>query len=128
MQDQTPRTQSPLNGIPRTPSYTHEPLPNEEAWHLDKKYCYGVDKGWDTRTGKNTYLIIGVNNDGNKIKVIPGEILIEENMHPTEQYGPEFIKRNYNSKLYKVQLLRACVNTIKANAWVRDYNINLARV
>jgi hypothetical protein len=49
-------------------------------------------------------------------------------MRPTEQYGLEFIKRNYNSKLYKAQLLRACVNTIKVNAWVRDYYINLARV
>jgi hypothetical protein len=31
---------------PDTGVYTHEPLPNEEAWHLDKKYCYQVDKGW----------------------------------------------------------------------------------
>jgi hypothetical protein len=49
-------------------------------------------------------------------------------MRLTEQYGPEFIKCNYNSKLYKAQLLWACINTIKVNAWVRDYNINLARV
>jgi hypothetical protein len=50
-------------------------------------------------------LIIGVDNNGNKIKVTPGEILIdEEDMRPTEQYSPEFIKRNYNSKLYKAQL------------------------
>jgi hypothetical protein len=111
--------------------------PNEEAWHLDKKYCYRVDKGWDTRTlnyissnpGEDTYLIIGVDDNGNKIKVTPGEILIdEEDMCPTEQYGPEFIKHNYNSKLYKAQLLQACINTIKVNTWVRDYNINLARV
>jgi hypothetical protein len=49
---------------------------------------------------------------------------MEEDMRPTEQYGPEFIKHNYNSKLYKAQLLRACVNTIEVSAWVRDYNIN----
>jgi hypothetical protein len=24
-------------------------LPNKEVWHLDKKYCYQVNKGWDTR-------------------------------------------------------------------------------
>jgi hypothetical protein len=35
---------------PDTGVHTHEPLSNEEAWHLDKKYCYWVDKGWDTRT------------------------------------------------------------------------------
>jgi hypothetical protein len=88
---------------PDTGVHIYEPLPNKEAWHLDKKYCYRVDKGWDTRTpnyissnlGEDTYLIIGVDDDGNKIKVTPGEILInEEDMCPTEQYGPEFIKRN----------------------------------
>jgi hypothetical protein len=108
---------------PNTGIHTYEPLSNKEAWHLDKKYCYRVDKGWDTKTpnyissnpGEDTYLIIGVDN-GNKIKVTPGEILIDEDMHPTKQYGPEFIKCNYNSKLYKAQLLRACINTIKVNA------------
>jgi hypothetical protein len=93
---------------PNTGVHTHEPLPNEEAWHLDKKYCYRVDKGWDNRTpnyissnpGEDTCLIIGVDDDGNKIKATPGEILIdEEDVRPTKQYGPEFIKRNYNSKL-----------------------------
>jgi hypothetical protein len=122
---------------PDTGVHTHEPLSNEEAWHLDKKYCYWVNKGWDTKTpnyissnpGEDTYLIIGIDDDGNKIKVTPGEILIdEEDMCPTKQYGPGFIKCNYNSKLYKAQLLWACVNTIKVNAWVRDYDINLARV
>jgi hypothetical protein len=122
---------------PDTGVHTYERLPKEEAWHLDKKYCYRVDKGWDTRTpnyissnpGEDAYLTIGVDDDGNKIKVTLGEILIdEEDMCPTEQYGLEFIKRNYNSKLYKAQLLQACINTIKINAWVRDYNINLARV
>jgi hypothetical protein len=92
---------------------------------LYKKYCYWVGKGWDTRTpnyissnpGEDTYLIIGVDDDGNKIKVTPGEILIdEEDMCLTEQYGLEFIKHNYNSKLYKVQLLWACINIIKVNA------------
>jgi hypothetical protein len=109
---------------PDTRVHTHEPLSNEEAWHLDKKYCYWVDKGWDTRTpnyissnpGEDTYLIIGVDDDGNKIKVTLEEILIdEEDMPPTEQYGPEFIKCNYNSMLYKAQLLWACINTIKVN-------------
>jgi hypothetical protein len=104
---------------------------------LGQKYCYWVDKGWDTRTpnyissnpGKDIYLIIRVDDDGNKIKVTLGEILIdEEDMRLTKQYSLEFIKCNYNSKLYKAQLLRACINTIKVNTWVRDYNINLARV
>jgi hypothetical protein len=52
----------------------------------------------------------------------------EEDMRPAEQSGPEFIKSNYNSKLYKAQLFRACKNTIKVNAWVRNYKVNLTVV
>jgi hypothetical protein len=49
-----------------------------------------------------------VDDNGDKIKVTPGEILMEEeDMRPTEQYSPEFIKRNYKSKLYKAQLVQA---------------------
>jgi hypothetical protein len=33
---------------PNTGVLSHDLLPNEEAWHLDRKYCYRVDKGWDT--------------------------------------------------------------------------------
>jgi hypothetical protein len=51
----------------------------------------------------------------------------KENMHRIKQYSPEFITCNYNSKLDKVLLLRACINTIKVNhsSRVWDYNINL---
>jgi hypothetical protein len=45
-----------------------------------------------------------------------------------EQYGPSFIKRNENGHLYKCQMFRACNNSIKENAWVRDYGIDLKEV
>jgi hypothetical protein len=49
-------------------------------------------------------------------------------MHPTEQYEPAFIKRNKNSKLYQAQMFRFCINSIKENAWVRDYGVDLEKV
>jgi hypothetical protein len=95
-----------------------------------------LDAGPDTRVpnyvtsnpGEDTYLVIGVDNDSSKIKITTSILMDEEDMHLTEQYSPKFIKRNYNSKLYKAQLFRTCKNTIKVNAWVRDYNVNLTRV
>jgi hypothetical protein len=47
-------------------------------------------------------------------------------MLPTEQYGPAFIKRNENSRLYQAQMFRSCINSI--NAWVRDYGVDLEKV
>jgi hypothetical protein len=52
----------------------------------------------------------------------------DEDMHPVEQYGPSFIKRNENGHLYKCQMFRACNNSIKENTWVRDYGIDLKEV
>jgi hypothetical protein len=49
-------------------------------------------------------------------------------MHPTEQYGPAFIKRNENSRPYQAQMFRTCTNSIKENAWVRDYSVDLEQV
>jgi hypothetical protein len=49
-------------------------------------------------------------------------------MRPTEQYGPAFIKRNENSRLYQAQMFRSCINSIKENAWVRDYGVDLEKV
>jgi hypothetical protein len=49
-------------------------------------------------------------------------------MRPTEQYGPAFIKKNENSRLYHAQIFRSCINSIKENAWVRDYRADLEKV
>jgi hypothetical protein len=70
-----------------------------------------------------------VDKDGLKIKRTPRDILLdEEDMHPTEQYGPAFIKCNQNSQLYAAQMLCSCIPYIKVNTWERDYAINLTRV
>jgi hypothetical protein len=114
-----------------------DPLPNDEALHLDRKYCYKLKKGFDLRNPnrvdsnpeQDTYIVTGVDEDGLKIKRTPQDILLnEKDMHPMEQYGPAFIKRNQNSQLYVAQMLRSCIPYIKVNTWERDYGINLTRV
>jgi hypothetical protein len=63
------------------------------------------------------YLVTGRDEEGYKIKTTLEQILtIEEDMHPTEQYGPAFIKKNENSRLYQAQIFRSCINSIKENA------------
>jgi hypothetical protein len=63
---------------------------------------------------QNTYLVIGRDEEGNKIKMTPEDILMDkEDMRPAEKNGPEFIKRNQNSLLYKAQMFWNCVNKIK---------------
>jgi hypothetical protein len=44
------------------------------------------------------------------------------------QYRLAFIKRNENSRLYQAQMFRSCINSIKENAWVRDYGVDLEKV
>jgi hypothetical protein len=44
------------------------------------------------------------------------------------QSNTAFIKRNENSKLYQAQMFRTCINSIKKNAWVRDYSVDLEQV
>ena len=47
-------------------------------------------------------MVVGINEKGRKIKMTPKDLIMdEEDMRPAEQYGPEFIKRNQNSNLYK---------------------------
>jgi hypothetical protein len=54
---------------------------------------------------QNTYPVIGRDEEGNKIKMTPEDILMdEEDMRPAKKYGPEFIKHNQNSSLYKAQM------------------------
>jgi hypothetical protein len=46
------------------------------------------------------YLVIGRDEEGNKIKMTPEDILMDkEDMRLAEKYGPEFIKCNQNSSL-----------------------------
>jgi hypothetical protein len=52
----------------------------------------------------------------------------DEDMRPFEQYGPAFIKRNENGRLYKSQMFRSCTNSIKENAWERDYGVDLKEI
>jgi hypothetical protein len=83
----------------------------------------------DSNPTHDTYLIIGMNKEGDKIKVTPENILLDEtNMRPAEKYGPAFIKRNQNSSLYGAQMLRSYFNKIKPNKWVENYGINLSKV
>jgi hypothetical protein len=73
----------------------------------------------------DVYLVTGIDEDGHKVKTTLEQICInDEDMRPTEQYGPTFIKRN-NSRLYQAQMFRICINSIKENAWVRDYSVDL---
>jgi hypothetical protein len=59
----------------------------------------------DPNPMQNTYLVISRDEEGNKIKITPEDILIDkEDMRPAEKYGPEFIKCNQNSSLYKAQM------------------------
>jgi hypothetical protein len=115
----------------------NKPLDNGEVWHLDKRACYTLTQG-DNLNSPNTinplptqniYLVTGRDEEGYKIKTTLEQILtIEEEMRPTEQYGRAFIKRNENSRLYQAQMFRSCINSIKENAWVRDYRVDLEKV
>jgi hypothetical protein len=40
----------------------------------------------------------------------------------------EELKRNENSRLYHAQMFRSCINSIKENAWVRDYGVDFEKV
>jgi hypothetical protein len=78
---------------------------------------------------RDVYLVTGRDEEGYKIMTTLEQILtIEEDMRPMEQYGPAFIKRNDNSGLYQAQMFRSCINSIKENAWVRDYGMDLEKV
>jgi hypothetical protein len=70
----------------------------------------------DSNPTHDTYLKIGTNKEGDKIKVTLENILLdEEDMRPAKKYGPAFIKRNQNSSLYGAQMVRSCINKIKPN-------------
>jgi hypothetical protein len=104
---------------------TLEPPQNGgESWHLDKKYCYKASQGSnphckntvDANLMQNTYLVIGRDEEGHKIKMTPEDILIDkEDMRWAKKYGPEFIKCNQTSSLYKAQMFQSCVNKINTN-------------
>jgi hypothetical protein len=84
---------------------------------------------WPTSHRTTPYLVTGRDEEGYTIKTNLEQILtIEEDMRPTEQYGPAFIKRNENSRLYQAQMFRSCINSIKEDAWVRDYGVDLDKV
>jgi hypothetical protein len=115
----------------------HKLLDNGEVWHLDKRACYTLTQG-DNLNSPNTinplptrdvYLVTGRDEERYKIKTTLEQILtIEEEMRLTEQYGLAFIKRNENSRLYQAQMFRSYINSIKENAWVRDYGVDLEKV
>jgi hypothetical protein len=83
----------------------------------------------DTDPLRDLYIVEGVNDDGGKIIFPLGDIRIDdEDMRPVEQYGPSFIKRNENGRIYRCHTYRTTKNTIKVNAWERDYTIDLKQV
>lgn len=113
----------------------HNPLPNGEAWHMPKSKCFHLTDGHRldspnklSSRPEDLYVVAGTNDEGEKVRLRPAEIhLDEEDMRPTEQYGPAFIKRNENSRLYKAQMFRTHVPYIKVNAWARDWGIDVAK-
>jgi hypothetical protein len=51
---------------------------------------------------QNTYLVIGRDKEGHKIKITLEDILIdEEDMRPAEKYGPEFINASKTAHYIK---------------------------
>jgi hypothetical protein len=114
----------PIMGI-----MTHTPLANRKVWHLDKWACFTLSTGEDntkpniveSSPDRDLYVVARRDENGDKIKLSLRMIhMDDEDMHPVEPYGPFFIKKNENGCLYKCQMFRACNNSIKKNAWVRD--------
>jgi hypothetical protein len=114
---------------PVTGVMTHTPLDNGEVWHLDKRACFTLAAGEDhtkpnsieSSPNRDLYIVAGCDENGEKIKLTLEMIHIDdEDMHPIEQYGPAFIKRNEKGQLYKSQMFRSCTNSIKENAWERE--------
>jgi hypothetical protein len=67
-----------------------------------------------------------VDKDSHKSKIHLEDIFLEEKeMRPSERFGPAFIKKNKNSRLYKAHTQRTLMGYIKVNVW--DYNMNLPR-
>jgi hypothetical protein len=92
---------------------THAPLANGEVWHLDKWACFKLSAGEDNTKpnivelspDRDLYVVAGRDENGDKIKLSLRMIhMDDEDMHPVEQYGPSFIKRNENGHLYKCQM------------------------
>jgi hypothetical protein len=115
----------------------HKLLDNGEVWHFDKRACYALTQGDNLNSPnvinplliRDIYLVTGIDEDRYKVKTTLEQICInDKDMRPTEQYGPAFIKRNENSRLYQAQMFRTCINSIKENAWVRDYSVDLEQV
>jgi hypothetical protein len=64
------------------------------------------------------YIVAGVDKDGHKSKIHLEDIFLEEEeMRPSERFGPAFAKRIENTLM----------GYVKVNAWVRDNNVNLPR-
>jgi hypothetical protein len=115
---------------------TYKPLDNGKVWHLDKRACYTLTQEDDLNSPntinplptRDVYLVTGRDEEGYKIKTTLEQILTKEDMCPTEYNKLAFIKRNENSRLYQAQMFRSCINSIKENAWVRDYRVDLEKV
>jgi hypothetical protein len=111
---------------PPTGTYQHAPLPNGQAWHLDPKAIFHLEDGQDLKKpnkvrlslASDLYMVAGVDKNGHKHKLYLEDILLErEDIRPTERFGPDFIKRNENSHVYKVHIERTLTGNIKVNAW-----------
>jgi hypothetical protein len=83
---------------------THAPLANVEVWHLDKRAWFTLSTGEDNTNivesspDRDLYVVAGRDENGDKIKLSLRMIhMDDEDMHPVEQYGPSFIKRNEKS-------------------------------
>jgi hypothetical protein len=117
---------------PAIGSMVHKPLDNGEVWHLDKRACYALTQEDNLNSPnvinplpiRDVYLVTGIDKDGYKVKTTLEQICInDEDMRPTEQYGPAFIKRN----VIKPKCLEPASTPLK-HAWVRDYSVDLEQV
>jgi hypothetical protein len=105
----------PITGV-----MTHTPLDNGEVWHLDKRACFTLAAGEDhtkpnsieSSPNRDLYIVAGCDENGEKIKLTLEMIHFDEDMRPVEQYGPAFIKRNENGRLYKSQMFRSCTKSL----------------
>ena len=120
---------------PESGLHTYQAPEEGECWHLWDYKCYKLKRPVKMAgpielaptTPGDLYIVLGTNPlTGLKTKLPIEDILAsEEELAPTEKYGPEFIKRNENSKLYKAQLIRNNKTYIKENKWITKYGIDL---
>ena len=115
--------------------FSKDSLEDNKYWHMSNKKCYKLEfpatdlsPNRITETNqKSLYINIGPPRDGAElIKLTLEDILAQEDEPmPGEKFGPAFLKKVDNSRLYTAQLFRKHNFYIKENKWALKYNINI---